>query len=213
MPNAHSDIERWSAFLLSNAGGAWREEEVISLVECDRNALAQALSTFADIDYSVVVFTGQGKMVKGKLPWSEAEVVLCTGDIVTERELNPGTPSCTLVFDCWGGESAEKQASAEVSRAKDLGDPEECRSLYDKSIVAAERGLVRVYAFGRRGVASLMQSFSQRLLDAAYQWATENRGILSIPEGLSLVVQENEKQNIEYRGGRRQRDFPLAVSS
>jgi len=213
IPSVYSDVARWSAFLLSSPGGAWREEEIVQLTDCDRNALRNAVSTSAGVHYSLVVFAGYGKLVKGKLPWDEAQVTLRNGDCVAERELNPGTPSCTLIFDCWASVIEERGAdSSERGNPRDLDrDSAKYRALYDQSVMAAESGLAKVYALAQDGVAAPNETFSQHLLAIASRWAADNHGVLSLQEGVSLAAEARSNQRVEYHGGRRLRHFPLAV--
>ena len=217
IPSVLKDIARWSAFLLSDIGGAWREEEIVSLTNCSRNALREAVRTVANAYYTLVVFAGQGEIVKSDLPWSEAHVLLSDGESITERELNTGSPSCVLVFDCWPRHPSDEKVNVEASRAGASRDPgrdlPKYRALFDQSLTAAEKGLVKVYAIAQSGVSTPNETFSERLLDIANRWASENRGVLSIQEAVSLAAKASPNQNAEYQGGRRLRHFPLAVSA
>src|SRR6266403_2240697 len=94
----HADADSWQHFLRSNPGGAWTDQEISHLSDCDRDAALAAVRAAKDADYSLIVYIGAGRIEKGDLPWPEAHGILSSGGSLSERELNPGTRSCTIVF-------------------------------------------------------------------------------------------------------------------
>jgi hypothetical protein len=218
IPGIESDAEAWHHFLRSNPGGAWANQEITRLSNCDREAALAAVRAAKDTDYSLIVFAGQGQIRKGDLPWPEAHVVLGDGCSLLESELNPGTPRCTLVFDWSNREGAVSAASS-----KDAIPPQaeqgaaNFRALFDQAIETAEGGLVKIFATEAGTTPNPAPSFSQQLLHAAYQWSRTNHGILPLQQAISLAAEAIQKTNPllkpEYQGGRRLHHFPLAVST
>lgn len=210
---ANEDIAAWRRFLRSNAGGAWTEEEITRLSNCGRDAALAAVRAAKGADYSFIVFAGQGEIRQGDLPWPEASVVLGDGASLSERELNSGTPRCTMVFD-WSNRYSAESAPVGPESEPDSG---KCRDLFDQAMENAEAGLIKIYGSTSGTAADQGPSFSRLLLHTVQEWATKSHGVLSLQQVVSLVAQAAQKADpllkAEYQGGRRLRHFPLAVNS
>jgi hypothetical protein len=216
IPGVYADIVSWQQFLQSNPGGVW--QEVVIAKDYDRKRLLAAVNSAQGANYSLVVFAGHGQAVTSNLPWPETQLFLSNGDSILERELNPGTPSCTLILDCCRRSSEEDQVTVLVKHAlffEHEDEKEKYRALYDESLKAAERGLVKIYATAVGTAAADKPSFSQHFLYRANLWAERNQGVLTLQEGISLATEAmrtiDPQQRPEYHGGRRLRHFPLAV--
>lgn len=209
---AESDTEPWYHFLRSNAGGAWSDQEITRLNNPDRDATLAAVRTAKDADYSLLVFAGRGQVRKGDVPWPEAHTLLGDGGSVSEADLNPGTPRCTLVFDWSNGASTQPGA---LGRGADQAG-NQFRALFDQALQKAEGGLVKIFASQTDAAAPHGLSFSSLLLHAAQEWTRTNHGTLSLQQAVSLVADATPKTaptlKAEYQGGRRLHHFPLAVS-
>jgi hypothetical protein len=219
IPGVHTDIASWQLFLSSNPGGAWSRQEIVHLNNCDREAALAAVRSAKDVDYSLIVFAGNGEILKGDLPWPEAQVLLSNGDSLPERELNPRTPRCTIIFDCCRRTSDYDESAALTKDAAPLPaeqDTVKLRALFDQSLTTAESGLVKIYAIEAATAAAHEPSFSRQLLYQANAWAKQHHGALSLQQGVSLAAEATRKTNPlqkpEYQGGRRLHHFPLAVS-
>lgn len=216
VPEVHTDVNLWSAFLNSKNGGAWTRDEIVTL---DRNYnkddLLQSIRSAKGVEYSLIVFAGHGQTVKRNFPWLETEIFLCDGDTVLERELNPGTPRCTIVLDCCRG-NEEPPEQVKVAMFESAFDSTLSRVKYDLYLGKAEAGLVKIYATQVGHNAADDYSFSQHFLFQANEWALKNKGVLSLKDGVDLATTSlqirNPQQKPEYNGGRRLHHFPLAVS-
>jgi hypothetical protein len=117
-----------------------------------------------------------------------------------------------MVFD-WSNQTSAEPAPA-GSDAEQEGV--KFRNLFDQALEKAEGGLVKICASTSDTAASQGPSFSRLLLRTAQEWASQNHGILSLQQAVSLVVEATKKVDpllkAEYQGGRRLRHFPLAVS-
>ena len=157
------------------------------------------------IDYALVVFKGQGEAVKQGRPWKEMKLTSPAGDIVTERELNPGSPRCLQVFDC-----AENSLEPVPSFARTDHLPS-TRNEFDVAILRAESGLAKVQIVAS-AEASLF-SVTAGLIKAAAAWAAGHEGILSISEALTLARPKDDATNaVVYSGERRQFHYPFAAN-
>ena len=215
----YPDMRAWETFLRSGYGGAWKAEEVILATDWGKEKILSAITSFADADYSVVIFAGHAHTVKTGLPWKELQLLLGTGELLMERELNPGTPRCAFVLDCCRSAALEERVEFSVKKAaiiEQIDNLQAYRVAFDQAVMSAEGGLVKIYATEDGSDAEDEDSFSQHLIFTASEWAARNRGTLSLREGVDLAAVSIAKlvpqQKPEYRGGRRLRHFPIAVS-
>jgi hypothetical protein len=219
IPGAGLEVAAFDDFLQSSTGGAWTRQEVVSLIDPTKAAVLTEVKAATAADYSLVFFAGESEMVKLGRPWQEARILLSLGDTMIERELNPGSPRCTLILDCCR-HSVQASAGSRVASSSALPKretlPKASRSAYDEALLRAEAGLVKVFAMAVGAAASDTPSFTQHLILKAKQWATNSGGVLSLDEAIALAVESSQHDNrlrpAQYFGGRRVRHFPFAVS-
>jgi hypothetical protein len=218
IPGVYADLAAFYSFLQSNHGGAWDTKEIFRGENSARNQILSAINAAKNADYSLVFFAGHGEAVKMGLPWLETRMLLSSGETITERELNSGSPRCTLILDCCRRTPEQNKemflinASILLERGEGSSD---FRNFYEKNLSAAESGLVKVYATATGSAAADKHSFTQHLLNESYMWATRNKGTLDLGDAVALaknaMKRENPQQRPEYQGGRRLRHFPFAV--
>ncbi len=213
IPGVYSDLAMFRSFIQSNLGGAWEKNEIFIQENPMRDDVLSMINSDRNADYSLVFFAGLGEVVKMDLPWSEVRVRLNSGENIIERELNTGSPRCTLILDCSRKTAAqEERLSVKSSVLSEHGVRLDFRNLYENELASAEAGLVKIYSMA---VASGQHSFTQYLLNESIGWAAKNNGTLSLANATSLardaMKRENLAQQPEYRGGRRLRHFPFAV--
>lgn len=192
-------------FLCSNLGGAWEPDE-IALVENDNvGAVLERARGMREADYALIVFRGDGQAVKQGLPWKEMKLTLPAGDMITERELNPGCPRCLQLFDC-----AENPLEPLLSftRKNNLSST---RKEFDDAILHAESGVAKVQLVARpeNPVSSLVAA----LVTATGTWAAGHLGVLGISEALMLARPRiSSTDSVTYSGRRRRGHYPFAVN-
>lgn len=205
-------------FLRSALGGAWRGEEVIRLVNPNRADVVSAIADAKSCDFALIYFVGQGETRKSDRPWTETHIQLQSGEMVTERDLNPGNPRCSLILDCSGHFSPANcptlhPTSAPTSPAGN--DHDWSRSAYDEAVGAAESGVVKMFATVNGEESRPGRTFAHHLIATATAWATKDQGLLTNDEAFARALltftHETPSGKAEYRGGRRLRDFPFAV--
>ena len=217
-PGVFSDLTAFYSFLRSNPGGSWESEEIIREDDPTRDKILKSVTEARDAEYSLVYFAGHGEIIKTELPWPETRMHLNSSQTISEREINSGSPRCTLIMDCCQRtpEQDEEKLLIKPSMLLEHGEGgAEFSNLYQKSLAAAESGLVKVFATKVRGSAADMHSFTQHLLNETNIWTSKNRGVLYLGDAVELaknsMKRENPQQQPEYRGGRRLRHFPFAV--
>lgn len=218
IPGVFSDLSAFHSFLRSNPGGSWEPEEIICEDDSTKDSILKSVYEAKSAEYSLVYFAGHGEIIKTELPWPETRMHLSSGETISEREINSGSPKCTLIMDCCRRtpEQDEKQLLVKTSMLLERGkDGAEFRNLYQKSLAAAESGLVKIFATKVGGSVADTHSFTQHLLNETNIWTSKNRGTLYLGDAVELaknsMKRENPQQQPEYRGGRRLRHFPFAV--
>ena len=206
-----SVAEAWDKFLRSNLGGAWSHQEIMRSSNGEREGILAEIHQAKEVNYSLLIFVSRGEFRKADLPWPEAHILLNDGSVLSESEINPGTPRCTLIFD-WS-----VQGDDNVAVGNDCSDErsDESRTVFERAMETAEAGLVRICA-SVSGEGSIKgPSFSSQLFSVAQRWAETNDGALSLQKAVSLVNATANKLHpalkTEYQGGRRLHHFPFAV--
>jgi len=218
IPGVFSDLTAFYSFLRSNPGGAWEPEEIICENDSTRDQILKFVVEAKDAEYTLVYFAGHGEIIKTELPWPETRMLLSSGQTILEREINSGSPRCTLIMDCCRRlpEQDDAKLLIKISMLLEHGEGvAEFRNIYQKALAAAETGLVKLFSTEIGGSAADTHSFTQHLLNETNIWTSKNRGILYLGDAVELakhsMKRENPQQQPEYRGGRRLRHFPFAV--
>lgn len=218
IPGVFADMNAFSTYLKSNVGGAWASDEIICENNPTRDQIVRAVKEAITVDYTMVYFAGHGEATKSELPWTETRMYLSSGETITEREINPGSPRCTLIMDCclrMPDPDEGKLLTKTSMLSESINRGAEYHNLYMNNLSAAESGLVKIFVTKVGNAVADLHSFTQHLLKDSNIWASNNRGILHLGEAVELAQNsmklENSQQQPEYRGGRRLRHFPFAV--
>ena len=218
IPGVYTDLVAWDAFLKSACGGAWDTEEVETLKDPSLKDLNPALRRLAEVDYSFVVFCGHGATVDLGKPWTETILCFGTHGEVSDSQLNPGTPRCTMLLDCCRGliSLSDEQRFLIEGKAASAVDRRGARSAYDEALELAEKGLVTIFAASVGEEASDRRSFSKQLILQAESVMAAHEGILPQSLAVELTAQAMKittpQQHPEYNGGRRLHHFPFAIN-
>src|SRR5690348_13626615 len=94
LPGARADIANYRDWLLSNAGGAWEESEIIPLSNPSLERLRLERVRASDANYAFVVFTGHGGHVG-----NTTRVQLNDTDSIDAQSLAAACLKCTVVVD------------------------------------------------------------------------------------------------------------------
>jgi hypothetical protein len=214
--------EIWRNFLKSNAGGGWFENEIMCPSPSVSDVLA-AVKTAEHADYSLVVFIGQGLMVKEDRPWMETRIQLNAKEtLLADRQLNTGTPRLALVLDCCR-DLSHPISPAHISKISQLetagADVTFFREVYEANLQCAERGVTKICpaSINRRDFEN--SSFSRLLLDEVFEWCEchDRKTVLSWNDAVAMAQNKmrsnhiSEEQKIVYQGGRRLKHFSMAL--
>lgn len=205
-----NDVSRFRDLLLSSTGGAWLDSEVLTTRATTAHEVIDSARSAEGVDFSLLVYLGAGTFGKRERPWPEVEITLPSGEALSEREINPGTPRCLAIFDLtdcyeptedWLPENQPSETAASARRR------------YFAGLSLAEAGLVRV--IGRVASPTLHQerSFIASLLRAAKSWRESGSGVLQIDAAVEKICAAAEANHhfvaVNYLGGRRLHHFPF----
>lgn len=215
----------WCEFLKSNAGGGWYTDEIVCPDSTSKDVLT-AINATRHADFSLIVFIGQGTLVKEDRPWTEMRIQLNeTETLLADQQLNNGASYLTLVLDCFQTFSKSKESELILSNRQleaENSDSSFFREIYEKEFLGAERGLTKIYSDSIKQRRLPVPPFSYFLINGAYEWSDshERGAVLSWNDavtvaqiGMQACHIPEESRQIIYQGGRRLRHFPMAVGN
>ena len=221
------DIACWQSFLTSLPGGAWNDDEIIVLKNPSKTTLKSSLILAKYSDFAIIAFSGHGFVRRDDfLDIPETFLYLNESEdhsesIISEYELNPGTPRCVLSFDCCRKIETSALAESFNDEVNFNGVSESVRNYfrmeYERQIMCCEKGCTRLYAASLDESASDQPSFTQILTNYAKKWSRLNphksMDIANAMSGTASImnVRYNLSQTPVYNGGRRLNHYPFIV--
>lgn len=213
-----SDLAAFASFLRSAHGGGWKADEVYQKESASRDEITTAIGAAKVADYCLIFFSGSGEIIKTDLPWSEMQITLASGENMSERDLNSGSPRCAIIFDCsrmTTQQHSERLQDWRFTLPEPSKSSAELRACYDDGLAAAESGLVKAYATPKSRAVIDGRSFTEHLLNECNSWLQNNHGTLHLGDAVQLanqaIIHAGAHHVVEYHGGRRLHDFPLAI--
>lgn len=211
LSSVEEDIRAWRKFLTSPCGGSWTNGEIIDLSGKARNVIATEIRRGGDADYSLVCFSGRGRLVKDRFGFSTTKLFVNDRDEMMEDECNPGSPWCTMVFDC-SLKRLAKEKAALSGKMPGVSFPEDARVRFEEELLKCETGLVVACFADAGGTTANKRSFSQALLSVVRKRESYSDGVLRIDQAVRLAGNAMPKRHAPvYEGGRRVRHFPFAL--
>jgi hypothetical protein len=187
-------LSAFASFLCSDLGGAWEESELQILTDPTVAQITDAVRAAEGADYFLGYFIAHGALRRGARPWRQLFADF-GGEELSEAQLNPGNPWCTLILDSSSGGTAEPP---QIVRTRTNATS---RATFDEALGHAERGLIKAWAPPTGGV----DDFTFELLQHLATWAKSESDTLSCQEVFDAIA------GTVYECGRRIRHFPIAV--
>jgi len=225
-PGVCVDIARWIRFLMSLPGGAWNEDEILVLNNPTKLQLKTSLIRAKYSDFSIVIFSGHGFVQKDEF-LGDNEIYLYLNDsenrnesVLSEYELNPGTPRCILSFDCcrdFENRPITECVMDEALSCRSVSNRDFYRREFERQVNRCEKGCTRLYSASVTESANDDPSFTQILLSFAKLWSEENpHKSMNVRDAMyeTINIMRNKfhlTQTPEYKGGRRLNHFPLII--
>lgn len=226
IPGVLDDMKNYRAFLKSFAGGAWFDQEIVTLESPTKPQLSAQIDLLKPADYSFLVFAGHG----GYSAYQRATLLkLNSSTDISEDELKVGAPKRTVIIDACRVH-IDQQPLREIMKAALAMDSyrsaDSSRALFERSIEACHPGLAVLYGCsigeGAGETAGIGGRYSCALLETAEDWEkgyyTQQGAVLSVSDAhekaATLVSQRSGgSQNPKGEFTRSLPRFPLAVKA
>ena len=196
IPGVYDDMKNYRVFFKSFAGGAWLENEIVTLESPSKYQVQAQLEGMRFSDYSVVVFAGHGEYSAR----NQATMLhLNSNTLVEEHDLKIGAPRRTLIIDACRvlarDQVIERMMKAAIAMDS-YEDPQASRLLFEKSVAACHPGLAVLYSCSiGQGAGDIPGSggrYSSALLQSGSEWAsagsTARGSALSVSDVQELIV-------------------------
>lgn len=226
LPGVRVDLETYWNFLNSDEGGAWDEDEITVLEDPSWGLAAANLLGGERFHFTLVSFHGHGAYDPHRM---KTQIQFGDGLLVDLVQLRTGSQRELILTDSCRT-LQERIPEGRIKIGADFGyEPNDqrrgsCRRLYDRGIARAEPGTSFVLGCGVGEAADESPDgggeFSSALVGVCNAWsATRVRSlasaVLTIRDAVGftreVLSRRRVSQRPSYRGGRRQRHFPIAV--
>lgn len=224
LPGVKSDIESMKNFLLSNTGGAWRDDEVITLVDAKPELIKQEIASAKNCDYVFILCSGHGEH-HVKTDIDETVIYLTETDFLSITNINPKNKRHLVIVDVCRNESILLDSTETLLKATlesySSVDTYDYRSKFDAAIMKSSEGRIVAYSCGinqSAGENSAGGYFTQGLINSPKKFrptAENNHGIVNISQAFDSAQKstydKNAPQNPVFNAGRRRDFFPFAI--
>lgn len=158
LPGARADARNWHSFLMSDLGGAWREDEIEEMHKPSSACVRAKLQAHSN-GYVFLVFSGHGSMevVMSTGQWKSC---ICLNDVERNVRVDTVVPqsNATAIFDCCRG---KPEVGAVAKCGHVLNEAFSMDSLANESIATKTIG-VGLRACCRMGFDNGLESMSTR---------------------------------------------------
>lgn len=223
LPGVTKDIANLKDFLLSDAGGAWTNGEVDTVINPTRILVDLKLSTLCLADYSFVFFAGHGRhhiernMTQLQL---QTNVHIEVSDII-----RAGASKHSVVVDACRvlhSQMAMDSLTEHMTKAASQVSISNSRQLFDSHLKKCDPGVVELYACDLKETAGEDSTqgglYTSSLIGASKDWCarSQNGQVLSIKQAhelgsIKVKRVSNNRQNPAAVYPRSLLHFPFAV--
>jgi hypothetical protein len=148
------DNENYRSFLISNLGGAWDDDEILSLPNPSAALVLKEVKSFmSGADYTFIIFTGHGFLNTDERNRQYLEVA---DKNISILNLRTRARRQTLIIDaCRGFYSPSTEILRGLSEKFEhfIGDPFTTRETFERAVMRADEGLTILYAASRNQTA------------------------------------------------------------
>lgn len=224
LPGVLQDLKDIKAFLLSNRGGAWREDEIVILTDPTQRLVEAHIQAAKFKDYVFITCSGHGEhQVSQRL--EETVMHLNEKETISINSINPQNKRHLVIVDvCRGIVKLEKRYETfiEASMMKRAFDSVvDYRKIFDDAVMRCTEGRIVVYSCdinqsaGDDGTGGV---FTQELLKAPKSFQPKNGeryGIVNIQKAFDVAKDKtyvrNAPQSAVMNAGRRMDFFPFSI--
>lgn len=224
IPGVYDDMKNYRDFLKSFAGGAWYENEIITLESPTKAQVDAQLRLLETADYSFLVFAGHGG-------YSHAEratmLQINPHTTISENDLKRGAQRRTVIFDTCRVHIDQPQAFREailksIIAMDSYQDPAVARILFDRSLSTCYPGIAVMYgcSVGESSgdIPGSGGRYSSTLLEVASDWKGQRNTFLSVSDAHNKAAElvrlrSGNAQNPQGEFPRSTPRFPLTINA
>lgn len=190
LSGVYIDIENYSNFLKSKAGGQWKENEIIVLRNPTIGELKQTIG-MSSPDYSFVVFTGHGLINSYD---KEDKIYLMDGDLSIQELVTKSHKQVIIIDAARKIENPIINGEPITLNSFASSDGIDTRNLFDESIAVMPNGILLIFSTQINSSSgddkNLGGYFSYSFIKSGFNWwSNRNKGILRI----DTAIIETEK--------------------
>lgn len=224
LPGVIEDTKDIRSFLLSDHGGAWRSNEIITLLDPSPTDVFRQLELAKDADYVFITCSGHGEHLVGN-GLDETVMYLTEKDKISISSINPRNKRHLVVVDVCRKlvlvhkDESRAMLKAAFESARSLAVDH--RKIFDDYVMANPEGRIVAYSCGINQTAGDDGTggvFTQELLKAPSKFSPTNNnlyGIVKIDQAFEqakeMTYKKNAPQTPVFNAGRRMMFFPFAI--
>ncbi len=225
LPGVVTDINDIRNFLLSDCGGAWRPNEIITIIDQNSTEIYRQLEMTSNIDYILITCSGHGEHVRGK-GIDETLMYLSEKEKISISSINPKNKRHLVIADiCRNLVLIHKDEMREMKKAAVCESAKKAhidyRKIFDDCVMSNPEGRIVAYSCsidqsaGDDGTGGV---FTQELLKAPSNFSHSNScgyGIVKIDKAFErakdMTYKRNAPQLPVFNAGRRMHFYPFAI--
>lgn len=220
LEGARKDPKTIKDFLCSPYGGAWKESEIVELMNPNSTKVLSAVTAASSFDYVLIAFSGHGYHPAGS-DNSDSRIEL-SDTYLSVSQLKPENQRHLLVIDSCRQLTVltEERIMLGVEKSARLApSPQRCRQLYDDTISASAADSAVLYACSVNELAG--ETSAGGIFTRALIRETENacrdsfsQNVVTVPKAFQVAAakttQVRKVQHPDYELGRNN-TFPFGV--
>ncbi len=224
LPGVTTDMGNIKQFLLSNKGGAWRADEIVTLSDPSSAAVDAQIESARYKDYVFISCSGHGEHRVGK-GLDETVMYVKENETVSISSINPRNKRHLVIVDVCRKlvrvETMEETRAAMKAFMKSAAIPIDYRKIFDDAVMANPEGRIVAYSCDINQSAGDDGSggvFTQELLAAPKYFSPTNNnqyGIVKInaafDQAKTMTYAKNAPQSPVFNAGRRMDFYPFAI--
>lgn len=223
LPGVQQDLKDIKAFLLSNSGGAWQENEILTLIDPSPHEVQTYVNASKSKDYVFITCSGHGEHQIGK-KLDETVMYLNEKETIFINSINPQNKRHLIIVDVCRGivRLIERQKAVLEVDMQSFANKAyiDYRKVFDNAVMSSTEGRIVVYSCdinqsaGDDGTGGV---FTQELLKSPQQFKPNNGnyGIVNIEQAFDvakeMTYKKNAPQSAVLNAGRRRDFFPFSI--
>lgn len=224
LPGVTIDMRDIKQYLLSNKGGAWRADEIVTLSDPSSTAVYKQIESARYKDYVFISCSGHGEHRVGK-GLDETVMYVKDNETVSINNINPRNKRHLVIVDVCRNlvkiEKMEETRAAIKAFMESAAMPIDYRKIFDDAVMANPEGRIVAYSCDINQSAGDDGSggvFTQELLAAPKSFSPTNSnryGIVKINQAFDqakkMTYAKNAPQSPVFNAGRRMDFYPFAI--